>query len=198
MTEYVTLIEALTFHADQIQRYGGDAGIRDPGALESALFRPQTGYYDDLIDEAAALWESMAQNHPFIDGNKRTAFAVTDVFLKMNGIMITASPEETTRFVYSLYDSQTFNFEELATWLRTTSISLGKHQHRFIESLVRSGRYTSTSEIVRDALRKLEESQGPEWLLSQLIEGEQGEARAWGDEALLAHVKKEAAKRGNL
>ena len=118
MTEYVTLIEALTFHADQIQRYGGDAGIRDPGALESALFRPQTGYYDDLISEAAALWESMAQNHPFIDGNKRTAFAVTDVFLKMNGILITASPEDTVSFVYSLYDSKTFNFEELATWLR--------------------------------------------------------------------------------
>ena len=121
MTEYVTLIEALTFHADQIQRYGGDAGIRDPGALESALFRPQTGYYDNLIDEAAALWESMAQNHPFIDGNKRTAFAVTDVFLKMNDIMITASPEETTSFVYSLYDSQTFNFKELATWLRSNT-----------------------------------------------------------------------------
>ena len=118
MTEYVTLIEALTFHADQIQRYGGDEGIRDPGALESALFRPQTGYYDDLISEAAALWESMAQNHPFIDGNKRTAFAVTDVFLKMNGILITASPEDTVSFVYSLYDAQTFNFEELAAWLR--------------------------------------------------------------------------------
>jgi death-on-curing protein len=118
MTEYVTLIEALTFHADQIQRYGGDEGIRDPGALESALFRPQTGYYDDLISEAAALWESMAQNHPFIDGNKRTAFAVMDVFLKINGILITASPEDTVNFVYSLYDTQTFNFEELATWLR--------------------------------------------------------------------------------
>lgn len=121
MTEYVTLIEALTFHADQIQRYGGDAGIRDPGALESALFRPQTGYYDDLIREAAALWESMAQNHPFIDGNKRTAFAVTDVFLKMNGILINASPEATVSFVYSLYDAQTFNFEELATWLRNNT-----------------------------------------------------------------------------
>jgi death-on-curing protein len=117
MTEYVTLIEALTFHADQIQRYGGEAGIRDPGALESALFRPQTGYYLDLISEAAALWESMAQNHPFIDGNKRTAFAVTDVFLKMNGILITASAEDTANFVYSLYDTQTFNYEELAIWL---------------------------------------------------------------------------------
>ena len=81
---------------------------------------------------------------------------------------------------------------------RTTSITLGKHQHQFIESLVRSGRYTSTSEIVRDALRKLEESQGPEWLLSQLIEGEKGEAQAWDDEALLVHIKKEAATRGNL
>lgn len=121
MTEYVTLVEALTFHTDQIQRYGGDAGIRDPGALESALFRPQTGYYDDLISEAAALWESMAQNHPFIDGNKRAAFAVTDVFLKMNGILITASPEDTVSFIYSLYDSKTFNFEELATWLRSNT-----------------------------------------------------------------------------
>jgi antitoxin ParD1/3/4 len=84
------------------------------------------------------------------------------------------------------------------TMPRTTSITLGKHQHQFIESLVRSGRYTSTSEIVRDALRKLEESQGPEWLLSQLIEGEKGQAKAWDDEALLVHIKKEAATRGNL
>jgi len=118
MTDYITLIEALTFHADQLQRFGGDEGIRDLGALESALFRPQTGYYTDLIEEAAALWESMAQNHPFVDGNKRAAFAVTDTFLKINGILIIASPEATATFIYSLYDAQTFNFEELANWLR--------------------------------------------------------------------------------
>ena len=81
---------------------------------------------------------------------------------------------------------------------RTTSITLGSHQQQFIESLVQSGRYTSTSEIVRDALRKLEESQGSEWLLTQLIEGEKGEAEAWDDDALLAHVKEEAIQRGNL
>ncbi len=81
---------------------------------------------------------------------------------------------------------------------RTTSITLGTHQQQFIESLVQSGRYTSTSEIVRDALRKLEELQGPEWILSQLIEGEKGEAKAWDDDALLSHVKEEAKKRGNL
>ena len=80
-------------HADQIERYGGSPGIRDPGILEAALFRPQTGYYADLIEEAAALWESLAQNHPFIDGNKRTAFAATYTFLAINGTRLTASAD---------------------------------------------------------------------------------------------------------
>ncbi len=81
---------------------------------------------------------------------------------------------------------------------RTTSITLGEHQQKFIESLVKSGRYTSTSEIVRDALRRLEETQGPEWLLNQLIEGEKGEAKAWDDEALMSHIKETASRRGDL
>lgn len=90
MTDYLTAVEALAIHADQLARYGGTSGIRDPGLLEAALFRPQTGYYADLIEEAAALWESMAQNHPFIDGNKRAAFAVTWTFLAINGLRISA------------------------------------------------------------------------------------------------------------
>ena len=81
---------------------------------------------------------------------------------------------------------------------RTTSITLGAHQQKFIESLVKRGLYTSTSEIVRDALRRLEESQGPIWLLEQLAEGEKGEARSWDDSDLIAHVKQQAAKRGAL
>ena len=121
MTDYLTLIEAVTFHEQQIELFGGDTGIRDLGALESALFRPQTGYYEDLIEEAAALWESMAQNHPFVDGNKRTAFAVTDVFLRINGLTITASPDEIIEFIYSLYDARTFNFEELANWFHSNT-----------------------------------------------------------------------------
>ena len=72
---------------------------------------------------------------------------------------------------------------------RTTSITLGTHQQKFIESLVKSGLYTSTSEIVRDALRRLEESQRPVWLLDQLAEGEKGEARSWNDDDLITHVK---------
>jgi len=73
MTDYLTVAEVLAIHADQIERYGGSKGVRDHGLLEAALYRPQTGHYADLVEEAAALWESLSQNHPFTDGNKRTA-----------------------------------------------------------------------------------------------------------------------------
>jgi death-on-curing protein len=68
VTDFLTLADVLAIHDDQIERYGGSHGLRDAGLLEAALFRPQTGYYDGLIEESAALWESLAQNHPFIDG----------------------------------------------------------------------------------------------------------------------------------
>jgi death-on-curing protein len=117
VTEYLTVAEVLAMHADQLQRYGGASGVRDPGQLEAALFRPQTGYYASQIEEAAALWESLSQNHPFIDGNKRTAFAATYTFLAINGWRLTADPEETYRFMVGLYENQSFNFERLVTWL---------------------------------------------------------------------------------
>jgi death on curing protein len=103
MTDYLTLPEVLAMHADQIERYGGSQGVRDHGLLESALYRPQTGYYADLVEEAAALWESLAQNHPFIDGNKRTAFAATYTFLAINGTQLTANAEDAYAFVSGLY-----------------------------------------------------------------------------------------------
>jgi len=80
MTQYLDVADVLAFHEIQLRRYGGAPGIRDMGLVEAALFRPQTGYYKDIIEEAAALWESFLMNHPFVDGNKRTAFAVMDVF----------------------------------------------------------------------------------------------------------------------
>ena len=76
MTEYVTTADALFFHRQLIEQYGGAAGVRDVGALESALHRPQTGYYESIIHEAAALLESLIQNHPFADGNGRTGRAL--------------------------------------------------------------------------------------------------------------------------
>ena len=86
MTDYLTTGDVLSIHQDQIRRCGGAAGVRDQGLLEAAVFRPQSGYYADLIEEAAALWESLSQNHPFFDGNKRTAFAATYTFPRVNGL----------------------------------------------------------------------------------------------------------------
>jgi death-on-curing protein len=118
VTDYLTMAEVLAVHSDQIQRYGGLEGIRDAGLLEAALFRPRTGYYADLIEEAAALWESLAQNHPCIDGNKRAAFAVTYTFLAINGAQLTADAEETYAFISGLYENGRFSFDELVPWLR--------------------------------------------------------------------------------
>lgn len=118
MTDYLTVAEVLAIHADQIERYGGSHGIRDQGLLEAALYRPQTGYYADLIEEAAALWESLSQNHPFLDGNKRTAFAATYTFLAINGLYLTADAEETYGFVAKLYKANQFRFDKLVRWLR--------------------------------------------------------------------------------
>ena len=118
MTDYLTVAEVLAIHADQIERYGGQRGVRDQGLLEAALYRPQTGYYAGLIEEAAALWESLAQNHPFIDGNKRTAFAATYTFLAINGARLTADAAETYAFIIALYEANQFSFEKLVPWLR--------------------------------------------------------------------------------
>jgi len=118
MTDYLTVTEVLAIHEDQIARYGGSSGIRDRGLLEAALFRPQTGYYADLVKEAAALWESLSQNHPFVDGNKRTAFAVTYTFLVINGAQLAAGLKETQDFICGLYDAGTFDFGNLTEWLR--------------------------------------------------------------------------------
>jgi death-on-curing protein len=118
MTDYLTVIEALAIHEDLIESFGGLEGVRDMGLLEAALFRPQTGYYANLIEEAAALWESLAQNHPFVDGNKRTAFAVTYTFLAINGLIIRSDSQTTYDFIAMLYKTKAFNFDKLSKWLQ--------------------------------------------------------------------------------
>ena len=117
MTEYVTTADALFFHKKLIERYGGAPGIRDAGALESALHRPQTGYYDTIIHEAAALMESLVKSHPFIDGNKRTSFAVVDVVLRINGYVITADSVAVYDKFIKLLEQDTFAMDHLVPWL---------------------------------------------------------------------------------
>jgi death-on-curing protein len=119
MTDYLTVAEVLAMHADLIHRYGGTQGVRDGGLLEAALYRPQTGYYADLIEEGAALWESLSQNHPFLDGNKRTAFAATITFLAINSTRLTANADETLLILTTLYEAKQFAFNKLVPWLRS-------------------------------------------------------------------------------
>ena len=118
MSDYLTVAEILAIHEDQIDRFGGATGVRDLGQLEAALFRSQTGYYPDVIAEAAALWESLSQNHPFVDGNKRTAFAAMFTHLAINGVALCADAETTWIFLAQLYGTGEFRFEVLDDWLR--------------------------------------------------------------------------------
>ncbi len=118
MTFYPTIDEVIAVHARLIAAFGGSLGIRDRGALEAALARPRSGYYSDLIQEAAALWESLSQNHPFIDGNKRTAVTVAAAFLKVNGYRLEFDDRQAFAFLMNLYETGRMRFPEIEAWLR--------------------------------------------------------------------------------
>ena len=118
---YLDIDDAVSIHARQLELFGGSSGVRDLGLIESAILRPQTGYYSDLIEEAAALWESLAMNHGFVDGNKRVAFACTYTFLAANGIRIVAAPDRIIVFVLSGLEAGTFAKDNLDAWLRANT-----------------------------------------------------------------------------
>jgi death-on-curing protein len=114
--------EAIAIHARLIAVFGGPPGIRDGGLLESALFRPQTGYYEDLASMAAALFESLLMNHPFVDGNKRVAFFVADVFLRLNGFKLKVEADVAHAFLIELLDHACCDFEHLLPWIRRSLV----------------------------------------------------------------------------
>ncbi len=115
---YLDMDDVLRLHERQIEAFGGAPGIRDAGLIEAALARPQSGYYGDRIEEAAALWESLTMNPGFIDGNKRVGFAATYVFLRINGLVISASVKTALKFVIGNLEAQSFTKDVLETWLR--------------------------------------------------------------------------------
>lgn len=114
--------EVLAIHSTLLERFGGPPGVRDHGLLESALYRPQTGHYADLAEMAAALFESLIMNHPFIDGNKRVAFFATDVFLRLNGYKLQVDANKAHRFLIGLLENNQCNFEKLLPWIRDNTI----------------------------------------------------------------------------
>lgn len=116
--QFLTLDEALAIHDHLIERFGGPQGIRDMGLLESALYRPQTGYYNDLAEMAAALFESLLMNHPFIDGNKRAAFFMTDVFLRLNSFRLDVEAVSAHQYIIGLLETRQDSYESWLSWIK--------------------------------------------------------------------------------
>lgn len=115
---FLTLDEALAIHERLVERFGGRGGVRDVGLLESALFRPRTGYYSDVAEMAAALFESLLMNHAFVDGNKRVAFFATDVFLRSNGWVLRIDDSEAHAFLIGLIERQEATYGRILPWIR--------------------------------------------------------------------------------
>lgn len=115
---YLTVADVLLIHFTAVELSGGLHGVKNQGALESAVFRPQSGYYADLVEEAAALFESLVNNHPFHDANKRTGFIAANTFLRLNGFRIVASADAAEQFLLENLRAGTFRFEPICDWLR--------------------------------------------------------------------------------
>jgi death on curing protein len=116
--QFLSLDEVEAIHRRLIEVFGGPPGIRDRGLLDSALHRPQTGYYDDLAEMATAQFESLLMNHPFVDGNKRVAFFATDVFIRLNGWRFVVDADEAHTFLIGLLERGECRFENLIEWVR--------------------------------------------------------------------------------
>src|SRR5213080_4171665 len=118
MPDYLTVAEVYAMQHRLIEMFGGLHGVRDKGAIEAAVFRPQIGYYNSIEDEAAALMESLGNNHGFLDGNKRIAFTATDVFLRRNGFYIDVSGLEGEEFVAGSMNRSGFRLPQILDWIR--------------------------------------------------------------------------------
>jgi len=114
---YPTVEEVLVLHGLLIARYGGEAGVRDLGMLEAALHRPRSGYYASLSEQAAALLQSLANNHAFVDGNKRVAFATTAIFLRLNGFDLRATADDAEPLVVEEVIRARVPLARIATWI---------------------------------------------------------------------------------
>ena len=122
--QFLSVDEAIAIHERLIERFGGTPGIRDTGLLESALFRPQTGYYQDIAELAAALFESLMLNHAFVDGNKRAAFFATDTFLRLNGWKLVVEAHAAHAFIVGSLERNECRYDKLLPWIRQSLVRL--------------------------------------------------------------------------
>jgi death on curing protein len=118
MSEFLTVAEVYRMQHRLIELFGGRYGVRDQGAVEAAVFRPQTGYYNSIKEEAAAFMESLGNNHGFIDGNKRIAFTAVDVFLRRNGFYLEVEGVDGHAFIDGSIARHEFRFAQILDWIR--------------------------------------------------------------------------------
>ena len=117
-TQFLSVDEVLAIHERVIAEFGGPPGVRDMGLLESALYRPRSGYYDDLVSMAAAMFESLLMNHPFVDGNKRVAFFATDVFLRLNGYRLDVDADAAHATLIGFLEERRADKVHLQSWIK--------------------------------------------------------------------------------
>jgi death on curing protein len=123
--KYLTPQQVLAIHDQMVKRFGGSSGIRDIGLVESAVARPMATFdgvdlYENIYDKAAALLQSLLKNHPFVDGNKRTALSSAGIFLKMNGYILKNCHEEEVEFGVNV-DNKHLSIGEISVWLKNHS-----------------------------------------------------------------------------
>ncbi|MGB3651334.1 MAG: type II toxin-antitoxin system death-on-curing family toxin [Rivularia sp. (in: cyanobacteria)] len=125
--KFISVSEAIEIHLDQVASFGGTAGVRDEGLLESALAQPQATFFGEYLhttiyEQAAAYLYHIAKNHPFIDGNKRTAFAVMDTFLRINNYVLNTNNQETYTLVLQVAQGS-IEKKEIANYLEQNIVS---------------------------------------------------------------------------
>jgi len=124
--KYLTPQQVLAIHDQMVKRFGGTPGIRDIGLVESAVARPMATFdgvdlYETVFDKAAALLQSLLKNHPFVDGNKRTALSSAGIYLKINGYDLKNYHEEEVDFGVQV-DTKQLSIENISAWLKKHSI----------------------------------------------------------------------------
>jgi len=129
-TVYLSPAAVLFIHERILEAFGGSDGVRDLGALKSALDRPKAVFlgqelYPTVAEKAAVLLESLCQNHPFVDGNKRTAYAAAGLFLQENGWRLDAETEDAVGFMLSVAGGN-LHKEEIRIWLEEHSVPYGR------------------------------------------------------------------------
>lgn len=117
--KFLSIAQVLAIHDLMIKRFGGSFGIRDLGLAKSAVERPNKS----IFEKGAALLQSLLKNHPFVDGNKRTALTAAGIFLKKNGWNLINSHDEEVEFAISV-DNEHLSIEQISKWLKEHSVKI--------------------------------------------------------------------------